>query len=230
MPTVAGKNNAKVSSKNSASPIIKVMERWGEWCRSDRRDYRRELSVPTPWIGRAQSYTHGVKCPTCDGDGWSLFPDKNKNMRRVICPQCRGACKILFKPIEKPGTRRCEFCDTDTAGRATGEVNGRTCWRCRGTGRAEHQTASDKIVPAFIRADGARHDPDTISPIVDRLVCALPGIQYEIVLEEYKYGGRREDKCRRVNVTRATSLTVEDYQSLLDSSLSMIEKGLNGKI
>ena len=204
--------------------IIKIMERWGEWVLSDRREYRQALGIPISSIGRAQQFSNHVKCPACKGEGSHIVEIK-KQMLREDCRTCGGAGSVLLKPIAIKQQRKCPHCKDDF-GVSRGEKSGRTCLHCRGAGVIEHQTPGNKIVPAFIRAEGQRRDPDDISPRVDRLVCALPHIQKEVVMQEYLRVGRREDKAHRISHAYGIEFGWRRYQTALNESLETIEAGL----
>lgn len=198
--------------------ILKIMERWGEWVLSDRREYRQAMGIQISAIGRAQQFTNRVKCPTCKGEGSHIVEIKKK-MLREDCRACGGNGTVLLKPVSVMQKRKCQHCKD-------GEKGGTTCIHCRGAGVIEHITQGNKIVPAFIRAEGGRRDPDEISPRVDRLVCALPYIQKEVVRQEYLRIGRRDDKAMRIGVAYGIEFGWRRYQAALTDALAQIEAGL----
>lgn len=207
-----------------ADNIEEIMKNWGKWVRSDRKDYKRALNVPTPWIGRAQRFTRSVNCPTCRGKGLVVV-EVNKKMQRVTCRRCAGACSIVLNPLLASQKRKCTHCVTPS-GSSSGEINGRTCIHCRGSGVVARTTQSTLIVPAFIRAEGERADKDDISWRVDRVVCALPEIESAAVREEYCWTGRKQDKRLRVSAAHGITLTEEQYDNLLGRALTTISEAI----
>lgn len=132
----------------------------------------------------------GTRCPGCGGSG--------KNAKQV-CETCFGKGSVNMDPgAHKVRVTPCTQCER-------GEINGRTCIVCRGSG---YRTVVDiKVNPAHIRSTYQTPD-DPISQRIDRLVCemrqrkALLGYHF-VVWAEYcdARGGTQAIKAQRLLLT-----------------------------
>lgn len=125
------------------------MEQWARW-----RHYR--------WGGYGKTLTEkfiegmpGTRCPACGGRG---------KRGHEVCATCGGAGQArLDQSTARPVITVCPLCKR-------GEINGRTCMRCRGSG--VRAMVNLKINPAHIRSTYQTPD-DPVSQRIDRLVCEL---------------------------------------------------------
>jgi hypothetical protein len=171
------------------------MERWARW-----RHYR--------YGGFGKTMTEkfvegmpGTRCPGCGGTG---------KRAKEICTTCFGAGHVPMTPgADKVRTASCAHCYVqlpgEKHGRSTGEVNGRTCVLCRGSG--VRTTIENKVNPAHIRSTYQTPD-DPVSQRIDRLVCELRQRDvllgyYFVVWAEYcdGRGGTEVIKAQRLLLT-----------------------------
>ena len=119
----------------------------------------------------------GTNCPTCAGKGRAPGALIGRKGTFIACPTCGGSGRVKLDATDhRVRTSDCQQCHVqrpgEKQGRSTGEINGRTCIHCRGTGQIVHET--DKVNPAFITSTYREPDHPTYQRI-DRLVCELRG-------------------------------------------------------
>ena len=176
--------------------VTALMNRWARWRLTYRKGYG------TTVLERLLAGMPGTKCPTCQGRGWTLvYP---------TCPTCVGVGRIKAKPMtERVSNTACRACMRD--GQSTGQVDGRTCLPCLGSGRIIRVVA--KINPAFIPSTW-RLKTDSASERIEAIMLMLrrrPRTQsyYLILLQEYTRLGTPEIKAERMKITH------EYYRKLL---------------
>jgi hypothetical protein len=141
--------------------------------------------------GRIPSAKHGhvqqfVICDDCGGSGRVKLDSKDFRQRTKPCPMGCGPTP------ERPNEKR-------------GEVNGTTCFRCRGEGTVI--IIDEKVNPAFIRST-FMEPCDPVSERIDRLVCELRQRPktlgyYFVVWMEFcdARGGTQDHKAQRLHLT-----------------------------
>jgi hypothetical protein len=177
------------------------MNQWARWRLTYRKGYG------TTVLERLLAGMPGTKCPTCQGRGWTIaYP---------TCPTCVGIGRIKARPMTELVTNRaCKTCEVkDEYGnrKSTGEVNGITCLRCKGSGRVVRIFA--KINPAFIPTTwNLRIDDDSARiEVAMHELSERPRMQsyYFILLQEYTRLGTPEVKAERMHISH------EYYRKLL---------------
>lgn len=171
-----------------------VLEGWGRWRHYRFGGYGKTLT---------QKFIEGIpgtNCPACSGRGKAPVGWRNGKQMYIVCPDCGGSGRVDLEPkAARPVTVPCP------AGCKRGEVDGKTCHKCRGNGIKT--VLEDKINPAFIRATYI----DLGNPLyerVDRLVCELrqrpQTLGYFFVLyAEYcdTRGGTQAIRAQRMHLT-----------------------------
>lgn len=189
--------------------IVEVMEGWGQWLRTPGGI---ELGYGGNVIARLISGMPSTRCPTCGGEGWAYKELPDKSRKRVICWTCEGACRVNLKPAVSKTSRACQHCKN-------GEIDGRTCHHCRGSGRIIGNSSAHKVNPAAIPSTRGPKD-DSLYLRVDRVVCHLPHLHQVVAWQEYIANGRQEDKCRRVGVGRKAYLsTLADIHAQVEEEI-----------
>lgn len=190
--------------------IREQMERWARWRHDpNRHGYGRTV------LQRMLEGMPGTNCPTCSGRGYTR--------RYPVCPGCSGAGRVrLDQKADRAVTRQCPECMRD--GFSRGEIDGRTCHKCRGSGVAVYH--AHKVNPAFISSTRVAVS-DVICERIDRLVCELSRrgqtiIYWYVIGAEYmdSRGGTQEMKAQRC------LLTVECYKKRLQRALEWIAEAL----
>lgn len=179
--------------------IREWMERWARW-----RHYR--------YGGFGKTMTEkfvegmpGTHCPGCGGRG---------KRAKAVCPTCYGSGHVMLSPTShKVHITVCARCEN-------GEISGRTCVSCRGSGY--RTMIENKVNPAHIRSTYQTPD-DPISQRIDRLVCELRQRQillgyYFVVHAEYcdARGGTQAIKAQRL------LLTADCYESRLRRAVTWV--------
>lgn len=183
--------------------IREQLERWARW-----RHYR--------YGGYGKTMTEkclegmpGTRCPSCGGTG---------KRAKQVCTTCYGDGRVLMLPsTQHIHTTPCTHCER-------GEVKGRTCVVCRGSGF--RTTVENLINPANIRSTYQSPD-DPVSQRIDRLVCELKQRDvllgyYFVVWAEYcdARGGTQASKAQRL------LLTPDCYESRLRRAVAWIGKAI----
>lgn len=171
------------------------LERWARWRHFRHGGYGKTMTE------KFLEGMPGTRCPACGGQG---------KRGRIDCEPCGGSGRVRLEtkipqPIITP-CRHCFVCVNDRGeGRSTGEINGRTCIHCRGSG--VRLVTENKVNPAHIRSTYLAPD-DPVSQRIDRLVCELRRRDvllgyYFVVWAEYcdSRGGTQAIKAQRIFIT-----------------------------
>ncbi len=171
---------------------------------------------------------HGL-CQACDGAGRVQVANYRGIAKYLICKQCGGTGKVrLDERDESIRSRDCPNCSPLFLARRSkirGEIDGRTCHRCRGTGTITIHRR--RVNPSFIPSTYRQPD-NPICQRIDRLVCELR--QREVLLgywfvvhAEYldQRGGTQAEKAGRIG------LEFDAYRKRLQRSLEWIESALS---
>lgn len=178
------------------SDIVDVMEGWGQWLRTPGGI---ELGYGGNVIARLISGMPSTRCPTCGGEGAVLRDRPDGSRRRDVCPTCEGSCRVNLKPTSSKTSRQCPHCKA-------GEIGGKTCHHCRGSGRVAGNSSAHKVNPAAIPSTRGPRD-DSLYLRVDHVICHLPHLHQVIAWQEYIANGRQEDKLRRIGIGRKAYLS-----------------------
>lgn len=201
--------------------IREQIEYWARW-----RFSRQSGGVGKSMLQRVLEGMPGTHCPTCGGRGRAPGALVQRNGPRVACPTCSGSGRVKLDANDRRVmVKPCPACKAD--GLPRGEVNGRTCFRCRGRGLLV--VVLDKVNPAFIR--NAYHDPDNPTlQRIDRLVCELDlradTRKYHVVLWEEYCGraGNQETKAARLGLGHGV------YRKRLQRAVDWIEHGIRSRL
>lgn len=174
----------------------------------------------------------GTGCPTCAGKGRAAGALIGRKGTFIPCPTCGGTGRVKLDATDhQVRTRRCEHCLHPYERESRGEINGRTCIYCRGTGLIVRET--DKVNPAFITSTYCESDHPTYQRI-DRLVCefrqrdVLLGY-YFVIYYEYidSCGGNQRMKAGRIVTERRLPISDGNYRLRLLRALKWIEAALH---
>lgn len=157
---------------NRPIDVREYMERWIRWAsRGCGVNYR----MPS-LTGKLMDGMRSTTCPDCKGEG-RIPGHKVGSLLAWIdpCPRCLGEKRIKgdLEGNRSVASGPCPYCrkkGEDGKYRSTGEINGRTCHKCKGGKRT---VISLEVNPAGIRAtrySGANEDDDPISLSIDGLV------------------------------------------------------------
>ncbi len=200
--------------------IREQMEGWAHW-----RHYRHG-GLGKTILQRVLEGMPGTGCPTCAGKGRASGALIGRKGTFIACPTCGGNGRVKLDASDyKIRTRPCPHCFVKTCegdkGRSTGEVNGRTCIQCGGSGVLVRET--DKVNPAFITSTYCEPDHPTYQRI-DRLVCELKRrdvlLGYFFVVDaEYcdRRGGTQTIKAERLGIG------FDSYRKRLQRALEWID-------
>jgi hypothetical protein len=183
-----------------------LLERWARW-----RHYR--------WGGQGKTVLErfvegmpGTMCPGCAGSG-----KRGAN----TCVTCNGAGRIRFAPmVHSVRVKACQHC-------TRGEVDGRTCTYCRGSGW--RTIVKTEVNPANIHSTYQSPD-DPTSQRIDRLVCELRRRDkllgyFFVIWAEYgdSRGGTQESRAQRLLIT------LDCYESRLRRAIEWIGLALDDR-
>lgn len=202
-----------------ADNIRDLMEGWSRYRRN-----RSNGGYGKTILQRVLEGMPGVGCPTCAGKGRAPGALIGSKSTFIPCPTCGGSGRVKLDATDhQVRTRHCQHCRVK--GRSMGEIHGRTCIHCRGTGLIVRET--DKVNPAFITSTYREPDHPTYQRI-DRLVCEFKQRDhllsfYFVVDAEYcdRRGGTQAMKAARLG------LSPSRYIAMLDRALDMIQYGLS---
>lgn len=187
------------------------LERWARW-----RHYR--------YGGYGKTLTEkliegmpGTRCPSCSGSG---------KRAKQVCGTCYGAGHVHMLPeTDRVRVTACTHCLVK--GKSLGEINGRTCVVCRGSG--VRTTVENKVNPAHIRSTYQSPD-DPVSQRIDRLVCEMRQREvllgyFFVVWAEYcdARGGTQASRAQRL------LLTPECYWKRLQRAVEWIGAALQDR-
>lgn len=188
-----------------------AFERWARW-----RVSGAPLTVGSSnatLTGRLLDGLRSTLCPDCKGARRIEGKRVGLNVEWIDpCPRCCGEGRIKgdLRPNEDHTTVACTACVVifDGKPKSTGEINGRTCHKCCGSGT--RVIAQLEVNPAGIRGTryhGANEDVDPISALLDRTVAAwsqtnLTFWLYRVVIVEYCEWGTQEEKALDMRVSR----------------------------
>jgi hypothetical protein len=197
------------------------MEQWVRW-----RSYRHR-GIGKTMLQRCMDGMPGTNCPTCAGHGRAPGAIIGHKASWISCPTCSGTGRAkLHINHHRVRNRRCPVC-MDKQGNSHGEVNGHTCFRCRGSGRLEE--VFDKANPAFIHSTYLEPDNPSLQR-VDRLVCelrrrdVLKGYWYVVHAEYCDHrGGTQEIKAGRLGISHGS------YRKRLQRALEWIDACLQDR-
>lgn len=204
--------------------IHDLMDRWSRYRRTQRLG-----GFGKTILQRMMEGVPGTGCPTCGTKGRVPGSLVGSSDPFVKCPTCGGAGRVPLDANDyQEHIRDCPHCYVrrpgEKKGRSMGEVNGRTCIPCRGTGKLTHET--DKVNPAFITSTYVEPDHPTYQRI-DRLVCEfrrrpeLLGYWFVIDAEYCDHrGGTQAIKAERLWITP------DNYRKRLQRALEWIEASL----
>ena len=204
-----------------ADSIRDLMEGWSRYRRN-----RSNGGYGKTILQRVLEGMPGTGCPTCAGKGRAPGALIGSKSTFIPCPTCGGSGRVKLDATDhQVRTRHCPHCRVK--GRSHGEINGRTCIHCRGTGVLVHET--DKVNPAFITSTYREPDHPTYQRI-DRLVCELKqrhelqGYWFVIDAEYCDHrGGTQAIKAQRLWITPG------NYRLRLHRAMEWIEAGLADK-
>jgi hypothetical protein len=126
------------------------------------------------------------------------------------CPLCEGTGKISgdLEALRQCRTIYCPDCDKDEDGFPLGEVNGTTCFKCRGSGLRVY--VSQKVNPAGIKSTryvGGKGEGDRVTMLIEDQVRAWK-LQHQtrwlarVVVKEYFFNGTHETKAISLGKSR----------------------------
>ena len=182
------------------------MERWARWRHYCYGGYGKTMTE------KCLEGMPGTRCPSCGGTG---------KRAKQVCTTCYGDGHVLLLPsTHQIHTTPCTHCEC-------GEVKGRTCVVCRGSGI--RTTVETLVNPANIRSTYQSPD-DPVSQRIDRLVCELrlrPVLlgYFFVVWMEYcdARGGTQASKAQRL------LLTPDCYESRLRRAIAWIGKSVQDR-
>lgn len=202
--------------------IRKLLERWARW-----RAYRAGSDLGFPKadsIGRAMSSMPSTKCTTCDGKGKVSGGKIGAAVQSIICPTCGGKGKVTLTARDIIiRIKNCPDCNTGKPTDRPGEVNGKTCIRCRGAGKI--RTIRAKANPAFIPSTRPRSEygDDPLSQKIDFLICTkLTEDQRTILVWEYTRNGTQAEKSEKLKITW------DSYRKRVERAVTALEVVLDG--
>lgn len=198
--------------------IREQMEGWARWRHYRHAGYGKTI------LQRVLEGMPGTNCPTCAGSGRAPGALIGRKGTFIACPTCGGNGRVKLDASDHQlRTRPCPHCRLPGERESRGEVNGRTCIPCRGTGVLVRET--DKVNPAFITSTYREPDHPTYQRI-DRLVCELRRRDhllsyYFVVHSEYcDARGTQAMKADRLGITYA------NYCKRLQRALEWIDDSL----
>jgi hypothetical protein len=205
----------------NTTDIRQKMEEWARWRHFRYGGYGKSI------LQRLREGMPGTNCPTCGSAGRVPGATFGHKATWLVCPTCGGSGKAkLEESAPRIHAVACPNCIVERHGRrySSGEVNGRTCFRCRGLGVVIRDET--KVNPAFIPSTYREPDNPTCQRI-DRLVCelrqrdALLGYWF-VIHAEYcdARGGTQEIKAERLGLGAA------NYRKRLQRALEWVESGL----
>lgn len=197
---------------------LEAMEQWARWRCSGGADHG-IVSGTAGLLGKLQNSKRARICPQCKGSRRARYARR--------CPECGGKGDILedLQTIARSREVPCLPCAS------TGEINGRTCAKCRGRGkttkveRTVHPaTISGNIVYATGRSiEHSDRACSLISAIVLRWENADGTFWWHhIVLEEYQPGDARTREQKATGMGISPSF----YSRELKKALLFIQKAL----
>lgn len=226
----------------SAINVARYMERWARWrdngCRSPV--VSGEARIPSI-IGKIMDGMKSTKCPACNGEGRMPGHKIGSDLPWIDpCPQCNGWGKVRGY-IKTPSKRtiKCPDC-MDDQGYSKGEIDGRTCIRCSGSGRRVIDYF--KVNPASIpvtRRHGSNEQIDPISMMIDRTVASWRAHEHTMLFHivaiiEYSVPGGQTSKAElaRRYYRRLTNYRKEKKisQVCYSRSLSMVHRMIESKL
>jgi hypothetical protein len=201
------------------SNIIEIMEQWAKWLSGPSGQ---TMGYGTNVLERLIRGMPSTRCRTCDGEGEALRDRPNGSRGYDLCPDCQGSGRINLKPTTAKTGRACQHCRVKVGDgwESKGEIEGRTCIHCRGSGRIMGESIHHKANPATIPSTAHYQRDDSLMYQVDRIICALPDLHKLVAWQEYLRIGRQHDKCLRVGIGR------EKYLSVLAEVHAAVEEGI----
>jgi len=200
--------------------IRKLLERWARW-----RAYRAGSDLGFPKadsIGRALASMPSTKCTTCDGRGKVKGGKIGVAFQSVICPTCGGRGKVAMKARDIfVRVKNCPDCNYGPKC-TPGEINGKTCIRCRGVGKV--RTVRAKANPAFIPSTRPRSEygDDPMSQRIDWLICTeLTENQQVILIWEYTRNGTQAEKADKLEITW------DSYRKRVERAMTALEGAMD---
>ncbi len=199
------------------SGIIEIMEQWAKWLSGPSGQ---TMGYGTNVLERLIRGMPSTRCRTCDGEGMALRERSNGSRGYDLCPDCLGSGRINLKPTHAKTGRACPHCK-DESGESKGEIDGRTCCHCRGSGRIAGESVHHKANPATIPGTAHFQRDDSLMYRVDRIVCGLPDLHKLVAWQEYLRIGRQQDKYQRIGVGP------KKYLSVLAEVHDAVEEGIS---
>lgn len=202
--------------------IRELMERWARW-----RIARRQGGYGKTFTQKCIEGMPGTNCPACSGRGRLPGAVIAGKASWVICANCRGSGHVDLQRQRAPRRVPCPLhCGPTFLNRSekSGELNGRTCPRCRGEGTVIESFVT--VNPATIRSTFQAPD-DPVSERIDRLVCELrlrdaTHSYYFVIRAEYMdpRGGTQEMKAQRINLSHgAYCMRLQRALDWIDSAM-----------
>jgi len=164
-------------------------------------------------LGKLMAGRGSSVCPTCKGSRRmpGHLVGSMQDFINVPCPGCGGEGRVDgdLASTQRTRTIACPYCWQQLHGRwrSTGEINGRTCHKCRG---GKRQIVDLKVHPATIK--GTRYmGPDAA---VDKTTLAINSLVLgwaqandtywlaRVVVEEYCRNGTQQMKSVKMGVSR----------------------------
>jgi hypothetical protein len=175
--------------------IQETLEGWARW----RHDKNR-IGWPDKSItGKLLESMPGTYCPTCGGEGKAQGSKIGATYGYIICPTCggNGRVKMELAPNTYIKIETCPHCKR-------GEVNGKTCIKCRGSGVIEINNI--KINPASIKQTARAEPSHAVGELIDKTLCEwaaspLTHKRFLVVVYEYTRLGRKQDKARKIGIS-----------------------------
>lgn len=161
--------------------------------------------------GKIMAGMKSTKCPTCKGEGKVPGAKVGSTLAWIDpCPQCAGERHIRgdLSARRKVIVRRCSHC-LDAQGRSRGEVNGKTCHACKGSGK--RVLVFEQVNPASIRPTGPRglgvFSDDPLSEQIDNIISGWSRrrhlrIYATVILSEHCDNGRQQDKAAKLKISQ----------------------------
>lgn len=188
--------------------IRALLERWARYRMGHATD---GIGWPAlSMTGKLMAGMPGTFCPNCGGSG--LLNRAPAQAQSTVCPTCRGEGRINAElaATERSWTVRCDHCaEDDGHGNkvARGELHGKTCPHCRGSG--QRTFVGRQINPAGIRSTrigGRNEDPRLLR--IDRIIAQWGHDDrnhslYFVTLYEYTRLGRQSDKAARLGISQS---------------------------
>jgi hypothetical protein len=175
------------------------LENWAHW-------RWRRASPDIGWFGgtlfgKLLSGLPSRTCPDCRGSGQIPGSLIGSALALIKCPRCsHGRVKVNFIASRYRQQIICPHCKR-------GEVSGRTCHHCRGSGILI-KLAENKINPALIagtrtRSSGMKMSGNLENRIDLIICCDLPELMRNVIVLRYAFPtGKQVDHAQRLKISQ----------------------------